>query len=62
MTITRLKAKNQLTIPQKVVERLHLKDSELFSVEIENNYIKLTPVKTQPRYASGEFEGIIHKK
>lgn len=35
MTITKLKAKNQLTIPSAIVKRLHLKIDELFAVDIE---------------------------
>ena len=58
MTITKLKAKNQLTIPSEVVKRLHLRANELFSVELVGNYIKLTPVEVEPRYTAGELEAI----
>ncbi len=58
MTITKLKSKNQLTIPSEVVKRLHLKVNELFSVDIEKNYIKLTPVEVEPRYTAGELQAI----
>lgn len=60
MTITKLKAKNQLTIPNAIVRRLHLKIDELFAVGIEGNYIKLIPVKVEPRYTSGELKAIDH--
>ena len=58
MTITKLKAKNQLTIPSAIVKRLHLKIDELFAVGIEGNYIKLIPVKVQPRYTAEELKAI----
>lgn len=60
MTITKLKAKNQLTIPSAIVKRLNLKIDELFAVGIEGNYIKLIPVKVQPRYTSEELKAIDH--
>ena len=60
MTITKLKAKNQLTIPSAVVKRLHLKMDELFSVDIVDNYIKLVPVKVEPRYTAEELKAINH--
>lgn len=58
MTITKLKAKNQLTIPAAVIKRLGLKSDELFAVDIEKNYIKLTPVTMEPRYTSQELQAI----
>lgn len=58
MTITKLKAKNQLTIPSAVVKRMHLKMDELFAVDIEDNYIRLTPVKIEPRYTAQELKAI----
>ena len=60
MTITKLKAKNQLTIPSAVVKRLHLKMDELFAVDIEDNYIRLTPVKVEPRYTAEDLKAIDH--
>jgi len=60
MTITKLKAKNQLTIPSAVVKRLHLKMDELFAVDIVDNYIKLVPVKVEPRYSAEELKAIDH--
>ena len=60
MTITKLKAKNQLTIPTAVVKRLRLKPDELFAIDVEENFIKLTPVKVEPRYASGELKAMDH--
>ena len=60
MTITRLKAKNQLTIPSTIVKRLRLKMDELFAVDVEDNYIKLIPVKVEPRYTAEELKAIDH--
>jgi bifunctional DNA-binding transcriptional regulator/antitoxin component of YhaV-PrlF toxin-antitoxin module len=56
MTITRLKAKNQITLPQKVVKRLGLIKGELFHIEIEGNYLKLTPVEVLPKYSEKELK------
>ena len=58
MTITKLKAKNQLTLPAAVIKRLGLKSNELFAVDVEKNYIKLTPVTLEPKYSSQELEAI----
>ena len=58
MTITKLKAKNQVTLPNAIVKRLHLKPEELFAVDIEDNYIKLIPVEVEPRYTAEELKAI----
>lgn len=58
MTITRLKAKNQVTIPSGILKRLRLKPNELFAVEIEGNFIKLVPVKVEPKYTAEELKSI----
>ena len=58
MTITRLKTKNQLTIPNEIVRRLNLKANELFAVDIVENYIKLIPVEVEPRYTPDELKAI----
>ena len=60
MTITKLKAKNQLTIPNAVMKRLGLKPHELFAVDVEKGYIKLTPVTVEPRYTQEELQAIDH--
>ena len=58
MTITKLKAKNQITLPSAIVKRLHLKPEELFAVDIEGNYIKLIPVEVEPRYTAEDLKAI----
>ena len=58
MTITKLKAKNQLTIPNSIIQRLGLKQDELFSIDIEKNYIKLIPVTLEPKYTAHELAAI----
>lgn len=58
MTLTKLKAKNQLTIPGEIVKRLHLRTNELFTVDVEDNYIKLIPVEVEPRYTSEELAAV----
>jgi len=60
MTITKLKAKNQLTIPSAIVKRLRLRMNELFAVDVVGNYIKLVPVKVEPRYSAEEIKAIDH--
>jgi len=58
MTITKLKAKNQLTIPSAIVKRLHLRPHELFAIDVEDNFIKLMPVELEPRYTAGELKAV----
>ena len=58
MTITKLKTKNQLTLPAAIIKRLGLKPHELFAVAVEKNYIKLIPVKIEPKYSFRELEAI----
>jgi bifunctional DNA-binding transcriptional regulator/antitoxin component of YhaV-PrlF toxin-antitoxin module len=58
MTIARLKAKNQVTLPAEIIKRLGLKADELFAVDVEENYLKLTPVKLEPKYNAKELEAI----
>jgi len=58
MTITKLKAKNQVTIPSVIIKRLRLKPNELFAVDVEGNYIKLIPVKVEPKYTAEELKAI----
>jgi len=60
MTITKLKAKNQITIPSAIVKRLRLKPEELFAVDIQDNFIKLIPVEVEPRYTAEELKAIDH--
>jgi len=55
MEIVKLKTKNQVTIPVDIVKLMHLRNEELFAVEIEDNYIKLVPVDVQPRYTKKEL-------
>ncbi|MFH1259201.1 MAG: hypothetical protein ABII74_05235 [Elusimicrobiota bacterium] len=58
MTIAKLKAKNQITLPNEIVKRMHLRVNELFAVYVEKNYIKLMPVEMEPRYTPEELSGI----
>lgn len=55
MIITRLKDKNQITLPKSIVERLRLTKNELFQVDVEKNYIILIPVEIKPRYTNEEL-------
>jgi len=58
MTVVRLKAKNQITLPVQIIKRLHLREDELFQVDIEGNYIRLIPVDVKPRYTKKDLEKI----
>ena len=58
MILTKLKERNQITIPQPIVKALHLIEDELFCVDIEENYIKLTPVEVEPKYTPEELQTI----
>ncbi len=41
MTIARLKEKNQVTLPKKIVERLNLKKDDFFEVRVEKTILSL---------------------
>ncbi|MBL7130971.1 MAG: AbrB/MazE/SpoVT family DNA-binding domain-containing protein [Candidatus Omnitrophica bacterium] len=58
MTITKLKAKNQITIPSEIVKRLHLKTGEFLGIDVNDNYITLIPVDVEPRYSPEELSAI----
>jgi len=58
MAVTRLKTKNQITIPQSLVKRLNLKKGELFAIDIENNYLRLMPVEIVPKYSAKDLKKI----
>ncbi|OGL45224.1 MAG: hypothetical protein A2149_08555 [Candidatus Schekmanbacteria bacterium RBG_16_38_11] len=58
MTITKLKAKNQITLPKEIVKKLNLKPNELFTVDVEGNCIKLIPVELEPKYTPQELDAI----
>ena len=58
MILTKLKAKNQITLPNKIICRFNFRKDELFQVETEDNYIKLIPVEIEARYSPGELESI----
>lgn len=58
MIITKMKAKNQVTIPKEIVRRLRLRNNELFQVDVESSYIRLTPVDVEPRYTAEELDKI----
>lgn len=58
MILAKLKPRNQLTLPKEIVARLNLKADDFFQLNVENDYIKLTPVDIEPRYAPEELEAI----
>ena len=58
MIITKLKTKNQITLPKEVVKKLNLKPNELFTVDIEGNCIKLIPVELEPKYTPQDLNAI----
>jgi len=58
MPLTRLKAKNQVTLSREIVSKMNLKQNDLFQVEVETNYIKLIPVEVRPKYSQDELKKI----
>jgi bifunctional DNA-binding transcriptional regulator/antitoxin component of YhaV-PrlF toxin-antitoxin module len=59
MMLTKLKEKNQVTIPVAVIKKLGLKGDTLFEVDIEGDHIKLMPVVTVPlSYNENELDKI----
>jgi len=56
MTIIKLKAKNQITIPTAVAKRLGLKLHEFLAVDVKDNFIKLIPVHVEPKYTHEDLE------
>jgi AbrB family looped-hinge helix DNA binding protein len=56
MAITKLKAKNQLTIPKSITEKFDIREGCLFSVEAQDNFIKLMPVEIEPRWTPEELK------
>jgi len=52
MFLVKIKAKNQVTLPQAVIDELQLKTNDFLRVDIRDNYIRLIPVTIQPRYVS----------
>lgn len=52
--ITRLRAKNQVTIPAQIVDSMNLKFDQLFQVSIDGHSIKFTPVELEPRHLRRE--------
>lgn len=58
MQLTRLKEKNQVTIPKEIVNLFHLKKKEIFMVETADNYIKLIPVDVEPRFGPAELDAL----
>jgi bifunctional DNA-binding transcriptional regulator/antitoxin component of YhaV-PrlF toxin-antitoxin module len=60
MTIIRLKAKNQITIPTALAKRLGLKLHEFLAIDVEDNFIKLIPVHVEPKYTQEDLKAIDH--
>jgi AbrB family looped-hinge helix DNA binding protein len=58
MNLAKLKAKNQVTLPNEIVKKLNLKPEELFQVEVEKNNILLIPVEVKPKYTKIDLEKI----
>jgi len=55
MIITRLKTKNQVTLPKVIVDQLALRLNELLQVSVERNCIMLVPVEVTPKYSPEEL-------
>ena len=55
MTLTKLKTKNQVTLPTHIVKQLGLQLDEFFSVEVSAGGILLTPVTVEPKYTAEDL-------
>ena len=56
MTIT-MTTKNQVTLPKKIVEALHLEKGSLFDIKVISNKIQLTPVEVVEKiFTDEEYE------
>lgn len=56
MTIT-MTSKNQVTIPKKIVNRLHLTKGAIFDVKIDSNKIELIPMELiEKSYTEDEYK------
>lgn len=53
MTIT-MTSKNQITLPKRIVDTLHLHRGSLFNVKVQSNRIELVPLEVQEREFSDE--------
>ena len=58
MILAKLKAKNQLTLPQTVVERLHLGPGGFFQLDVRGNCVLLIPVTIEPRWGADDLVAI----
>ena len=58
MMLTKLKAKNQITLPQIIIESLHMRSNEFFQVDIKGNHVRLIPVTIEPRYSQEELDAV----
>ena len=53
MTIT-MTSKNQITLPKRIVDTLHLHKGSLFDVKVDRDRIELVPLDVQPRELTDE--------
>ncbi len=58
MLLRRIKAKNQLTIPNELMKKLDLSQEDVVEFSLEEDYIKVTPVQVEPRYTPDELKAI----
>ena len=56
MTIT-MTTKNQITLPKKIVDALHLRKGSLFNIKVSRNRIELIPLEAQEKeFTDEEYE------
>ena len=66
MTIA-MTTKNQVTLPKKIVDTLHLRRGSLFDVKVNRNRIELIPLEvTEKSFAEEDFRKldklVLHEK
>jgi AbrB family looped-hinge helix DNA binding protein len=58
MILSKIKLKNQITIPAEIVKLLGLKQNDLVSFEMKKGQIILIPVQVEPKYTPEELAAI----
>lgn len=53
MTIT-MTTKNQITLPKKIVDAMHLQKGSLFNVKVTRNKIELIPLEVNEKFFTDE--------
>lgn len=58
MQVLKFQAKNQITLPKKVIEEFHLARGDILKCEVDGAHIILTPVDLEERYSQNALSTI----